>query len=214
MASARTILSLTNRILELEAKMRENDTMDQSPSGDEDQDCVDVDDTDVDETDTEKFVNSMKNQNTSRMTVSHIKTFREFLSKTSENRLPEAIPPLELDKYLASFYMTCTKADGSDYEPSSVTNMMCAINRYLREKKYGYNIYTATEFAHSRDVLKAKRKLLKQKGMGNVKNRASPLTEAEIAILYDKNLLGSGKKKYTEVINKSYFLLAQNRLGG
>ena len=43
----------------------------------------------------------------------------------------------------------------------------------------------------TREALKAKQKQLKQQGKGNKPKRACPLTDEEINILYNRNILGS-----------------------
>ena len=46
-------------------------------------------------------------------------------------------------------------------------------------------------FNLTREALKAKQKQLKQQGKGNNPKRACPLTDEEINILYNRNILGS-----------------------
>ena len=46
-------------------------------------------------------------------------------------------------------------------------------------------------FNLTREALKAKQKQLKQQGKGNNPKRACPLTDEEINILYNRNVLGS-----------------------
>ena len=171
---ARVIGNLTERILFYESKMREEEQNE-------------------DLSDTEEFVKAMRNDNTQKMTKSTYAVLIKFLRERGENREPEKIPPGELDKQLASFYMKAKKSDGSDYEPSSMTNMMCSINRYLKEHHYPENIHTGQSFSHSREVLVAKRKLLKARGLGNKKNRAAPFEDEELDKMYALGLLGQGK---------------------
>jgi len=48
------------------------------------------------------------------------------------------------------------------------------------------------EFRLTRETLKAKSIDLKEKGLGNKKQRADPFTESELQILHEKQLLGRG----------------------
>ena len=59
--------------------------------------------------------------------------------------------------------------------------------------KYSENLATSAVFSHSREVLESKMKQLKSLGKGNSPNKSQPLTPEEIDILYEKNLLGSGR---------------------
>ena len=89
-----------------------------------------------------------------------------------------------------------TKADGSDYEPDTLTSMQGSIFRYLQDQGYPANIKTSGQFKHSRDVLASRRKLLKAQGLGNKKAKADSFSPEEIEILYDKGFLGTGGWSY------------------
>jgi len=54
------------------------------------------------------------------------------------------------------------------------------------------NIKADDAFRHSRDVLAAKQKELKQFGKGNKPRATQPFTEAEIATMFSFQILGSG----------------------
>jgi len=88
--------------------------------------------------------------------------------------------------------MVAKKNDGTEYEPDTLKQFQCSVNRYFAEKKVLVNIIEDKEFKHSRDVLLSKRKQLRQMGKGNRPNRAEPFTKEEIQILYEKNYLGTG----------------------
>ncbi|VDH96491.1 Hypothetical predicted protein, partial [Mytilus galloprovincialis] len=79
--------------------------------------------------------------------------------------------------------------DRKEYEPDSLKCIQSSIHIYLNEKS-NISILKDKEFAHSRNVLGAKRKALKGKGLGNKKRRADPFTSDEIDSLFNKNLLG------------------------
>ena len=97
-----------------------------------------------------------------------------------------------LNAYIAEFIITVRKKDGNeDYEPSSLRSLMASFGRYLKKKNYGFSIMKDAEFEQARKALQSKQKDLKQKGKGNKPNTSVALTEEEIKLLYDKELLGT-----------------------
>ena len=54
----------------------------------------------------------------------------------------------------------------------------------------------SVSFNLTREALKAKQKHLNQQGKGNKPKRACPLTDEEINILYNRNVLGSHTPQY------------------
>ncbi|XP_063441624.1 uncharacterized protein KIAA1958-like [Mytilus trossulus] len=135
------------------------------------------------------FVELMKNANTRKKTVSDIKILKDWLISVGELRNPEDIPVEAMNMYLARFFIAVRTKDRKEYEPDSLKCIQSSIHRYLNEKS-NISILKDKEFAHSRDVLGAKRKALKGKGLGNKKRRADPFTSDEIDSLFNKNLLG------------------------
>lgn len=144
--------------------------------------------------DTRSFVEKMKNYNTKVKTKSDLGRFREYLQESQhELRTPEAIPPEELDTYLAKFLLNIRKKDGSEYEPDTLSSFRSSIWRQLRQKGYKHNILSDPAFSHSSDVLLAKRKQLKSMGLGNRPNKSNPFTKEEIELLYERKALGTCK---------------------
>ena len=85
------------------------------------------------------------------------------------NKIPD-----ELGNFVGSFLFSIRKADGSEYEPDTLTRYHWSIDRFLNEKNHLYSL----EFETSRAVLQSKRKELKQKGKGYT-NATEPLTVSE-----------------------------------
>ena len=79
---------------------------------------------------------------------------------------------------------------GKDFEPSSLRGMFSSFNRHLKECKYAISVIEDVAFEHARKCLEAKNKQLKKEDKGNRPNAAEPLSDDEINILYEKNLLG------------------------
>ena len=109
----------------------------------------------------------------------------------NESRLVEEIALKELNAYITEFIITVRKKDSNDdYEPSSLRALMVGFEQYLK-KNFGFSIMKDPEFEHIRKTLQSKQKDLKQKGKGNKPNASVALTEEEIELLYDKELLGT-----------------------
>ena len=88
------------------------------------------------------------------------------------------------------FIITVRKKDSNeDYEPSSLRSLMTSIERYLKKKNYGFIIMKHAEFGQARKALQSRQKDLKQTRKGNKPNASVALTEEEIKLLYDKELL-------------------------
>lgn len=146
----------------------------------------------VTEEDTKEFINSMKNKNTVRKTTGDMLILTDWLKEQGVFQSVETLDPDSLDNLLAKFFMSVRKEDKSEYEPDSVKSIQCSISRYLKEKRYPKNILTDDEFQHSRAVLCAKRKALKQHGMGNKRNRADPFSDDELTLLSMKEVKFNG----------------------
>ncbi|XP_005993567.1 uncharacterized protein KIAA1958 isoform X2 [Latimeria chalumnae] len=79
--------------------------------------------------------------------------------------------------------------DGSEYEPNSLANYQCGLERYLKEHKYGYSITRDKEFKRSQEALKQKQLELRCKGKGNKPHKSMKLTFADELILRKRGLL-------------------------
>jgi hypothetical protein len=175
--------------------------------------------TDDDASTTRQFVADMRNPNTVLVTKSHYRLFVSWLATKSETRSLEDISPKELDLYLAQFTLAIRKdhkgGTGNEninhpsrqYEPSSLAAMHNSLYRYLNSKDYGYNIKTSELFKHSREVLSAKMKELKQLGKGNRPHAAQPFTPDEIAMMFEKNILGIGEQVMLSLLLKLIYLV-------
>ena len=128
------------------------------------------------------FIENMKNKNTVGKTQSAVKQSTTWLQMIPrfETREINKIPPGELDNFVGSFLLSIRKADGSEYEPDTLTSYHRSIDRFLKEKKYLYSLVNDQEFETSRAVLQSKRKELKQKGKGCTPNAATISEENKI----------------------------------
>ena len=138
----------------------------------------------------ELFVDQQKNKNTKRKTESDLKTWYTWCAKHGETRELEDIPPTELDRLLGHFFVTVRKKDGSLYEPDTLSSFHRSIDRHLTKDLHKpYSIIRDTQFAPSREKLKASRKFLKGKGKGNKPNAAEPVDVAEVKQLWQQGAL-------------------------
>ena len=140
--------------------------------------------------DLKHYIETKKNPNTIRKTDQCIRRFLSFLHDKKESRNIENIPVMQLDALVGEFILTLKKADGTDYEPDTLTSYHRAIDRYLQDKDYPHSLVESKDFKMSRDVLSAKRKELKQKGLGNRPKRADPLSDEDEEKLWETGQLG------------------------
>ena len=95
--------------------------------------------------------------------------------------------PSRLDEILQQFYAEVKRKDGTDYEPSSLSNMQAAIDRHLREAGY---MYSALPSRHSRNVLEGKARLSRVKGKGKRPNKSCSLSNGKIEQLWQSGQFG------------------------
>jgi len=177
---------LANRILELENMVETR--------SDNDPRFVAVNDED-----TFDFTEAQQNANTRRVTDCHIKLFVSWLQQMNEMRRPDEISLKELDLYIAKFILGIRKEGDRQlndperqYQPLTLQAMHSSIHRYLCSKNYQCNIKADDAFKHSRDVLAAKQKELKQLGKGNKPLAAQPFTDDDIMKMFHLQILGIG----------------------
>ncbi|XP_053380345.1 uncharacterized protein KIAA1958-like [Mercenaria mercenaria] len=146
----------------------------------------------MDESDKHKFVQDMRNSNTIKKTETAVRQFQRWLSSDPRYITAEIsdIPVEVLDNYIGSFLLSIRKADGSEYEPDTLTSYHRGIDRYLRDKNYDYSMVQDREFSTSRAVLASKRKQLNMSGKGGRPNAAQPLTSDEQEVLKEKKCIG------------------------
>ena len=107
---------------------------------------------------------------------------------------------------MANFIIAAKNKDDSDYEPTSLRGIISSIDRKLRRHIYDHYIggdEKHTKFPLTKETLKTKMKLLKKQGKGNKPNRAQPITDSELDILYESNLLGGSSPE--ALLNSMWF---------
>lgn len=145
----------------------------------------------IQEEDVDRLLDEQKNKRTKLKTEGHIRLLKDFLSTRGEVRLPEAIPPNDMNKLLALFFLSVKKTDGTDYEPGSLKGMQGSFERHLKERGYTTSLVTSIHFEKSRAALASKQKQLKKRGKGNKPKAAQALTDEERNTLYTSRQLGT-----------------------
>ena len=138
-----------------------------------------------------KFIGEQANANTVRKTEHDVKLFKEFLKSQSVFREVEELVPAELDILFGNFLVAVKKADGSDYEPSTIRGLMSSLDRYLKTKYYPHTVNQNPLFPHSNQSIKAKMSYLKANGHGSKPNESDELTDGDIDRLFECGQLGS-----------------------
>ena len=115
--------------------------------------------------------------------------FHEFLVLKGETRQMDELAPQELNKFLSEFLITVhKKEDNGEYEPNSLRAFFASFERHLKKKSYGLCL---CQFEQTRKALQSKKGDLKRKGKGNKPNASAALSEEDIQVLYEKDLLRS-----------------------
>ena len=137
-----------------------------------------------------QYIDSWENKNTKEKTIRDIKLLEEFLHLKKESRKICEIPPEDLNSYLAEFIRSVKRKDGKDFEPSSLRSFISSFERHLKRENYPSSIITDRCFETTRKCLLSKQKELKSEGRGNKDHAAATLTDKDIDILYENQLLG------------------------
>lgn len=102
----------------------------------------------------------------------------------------EEIPSAELNLLFGHFAMKVKRKNGSEYEPNSISFFFRSFDRYMKDKGQSRSIMFDKEFAKARSVLEAKRKSLRNQGMGKKERADEPITEKEEDLLWETKQLG------------------------
>lgn len=137
------------------------------------------------------FIADQKAQNTVRKTKSDLNILYKFLQTSCNgHKVIEHLPPEELNHLLCKFFMEIKKADGSNYEPNTLSSYQRSIQRHLQEHSYPANILKDEVFEKSRKVLQARRKSLVQAGKGNRPESTRAITTEEEDLLFSSGQFG------------------------
>ena len=93
-----------------------------------------------------------------------------------------------MNSLLSRFVQEATRQDGKPYPPSSLYNIVAAIQRFLHEKGRPDISFFDAEFDLLRKSLNARMKELTSEGVGVEKQSAQALTKEMEEILWDKKI--------------------------
>ena len=92
----------------------------------------------------ETFVKEQKSENTTKKTVSDMRTFHRYLSSIRKSDVEILdLPAYDLDHLLAKFFKDVHKINGDEYEPDTLSDLQRSIQRFLSDGKPPYNILEA-----------------------------------------------------------------------
>lgn len=153
-----------------------------------------------------KLIENSENKNTLKKTLNDVLKFLRFLATEQEYKNIHEIAPDLLDEYIANYILSVKKNDQTEYEPTTIRNMISSIERHLKRNTFPVKMMTVKDsnhFQQTRDALRAKQRSLKKMGKGNKPNAASPVSDSELRILFEKDLLGGKTPK--SLLNTLWF---------
>ena len=123
----------------------------------------------------EEFIDGQENENTKKKTKHDVALFHESLVLKGETRQMVELAPQELNKFLSEFLQITVrkKEDNGEYETNSLRAFFASLERHLKKKKLWTLPYE------------------RRKGKGNKPNASAALSEEDIQVLYENDLLGS-----------------------
>ncbi|GAB0200777.1 hypothetical protein GRJ2_002543200 [Grus japonensis] len=133
-----------------------------------------------------KKLEKKRNRNTG-----DIKIFKDWLVLhcPSETREIYKLPPEDLDNYLASFYSSAKRQNGTDFSASSLHFFQSSIERHLKDHNYEYSVVRGLEFRASQEALKLKHQHLSQKEREGEWSILENLTDEDVEGLHKKGVL-------------------------
>ena len=146
----------------------------------------------VQDTDVEAYITSMKKGNTVKATSRDVANVKRWLAVNKwELRELDDIPVKDLDGYLSQMWISIRKKDGGEYEPSTLEQIKCSLDRHLREKSSGQLTLRSNDFHLSNRALTARKMELKQHGLGRRAHKALQITDTDEDKLWEKKEMGT-----------------------
>ncbi|CAF1338148.1 unnamed protein product [Didymodactylos carnosus] len=128
--------------------------------------------------------------NTIRKTKHDVKRFVMYIDeKFNEKCQLHKIKPDILCKYLQHYFENTKKFDGTDYEPDTLRSFLLSIERYLKSKKYEYNLMESPIFQSCRNVILVKRDQWRKLGKTTFQTNIDVFNIKHELILREKNLI-------------------------
>ncbi|CAF1281826.1 unnamed protein product [Didymodactylos carnosus] len=128
--------------------------------------------------------------NTIRKTKHDVKRFVMYIDeKFSEKCQLHKIKPDMLCIYLKHYFENTKKFDGTDYEPDTLRSFLLSVERYLKSKKYEYNLMESSIFQSCRNVILVKRDQWRKLGKTTFQTNIDIFNIKHELILREKNLI-------------------------
>ena len=100
--------------------------------------------------------------------------------------------PHGAEKVSQEFLITVhKKGHNEEYESNSLRTFFASFQRHSKKIYYGLCLMKNVQFEQTRKALQSKQRDLKRKGIGNKPNASAALSEEDIQVLFEKDLLGS-----------------------
>ena len=142
-----------------------------------------------------KYISSQKQKTTAYKDISDIKRFNKFFSEAGESREIIDIPPDDLNKLLANFFMGARRLDEKLYDPDTLLSLSRSLQRYLTENGSPIILRPDKEFTLARRTLAARRKELVKQGKDNKPNACRVLDDFEEQKLFSSKVFGKHNAK-------------------
>jgi len=113
-----------------------------------------------------------------------------------------------LCRYLKHYFENTKKFDGTQYEPDTLRSFLLSIERYLKSKKYEYNLMESPLFQTCRQVIMNKREQWRKMGGGNHSNNHHQL-KSSLSLLNIKNLTSFDRTKPDGLLLEIYVLITK-----
>ena len=127
--------------------------------------------------------------NTIRKTKHDVKRFVMYIDEQFGEQKPlHTLSAESLCRYLKHYFENTKKFDGTQYEPDTLRSFLLSIERYLKSKKYSYNLMESPLFQSCRQVIMSKRELWRKMGGGNHSNNHHSSKSSTTPILNLQNL--------------------------
>jgi hypothetical protein len=128
--------------------------------------------------------------NTIRKTKHEVRRFALYLEDTFNEKCPiDELKPEQLCTYLKHYFGNVRKADNTEYEPDTLRSFMLSIERYLKSRKYSYNILESPVFVACREIIQEKRDTW-AKPIKNISNsKVEAFTSEHELLLRQKNII-------------------------
>ncbi|XP_070555060.1 uncharacterized protein KIAA1958-like [Ptychodera flava] len=136
------------------------------------------------------FIRAHQKESTVKSTERDVRRCTEWLAQNcSETRRLECIEPTKLNELLSKFFISIRKMDGTEYEPSTLTNMKCSLERYLRSKNYSASLNDRV-FHKLNQAIRAKQVDLKGQGKGRKELKSEEISAEEEETMWQAGVLG------------------------